>query len=154
MVTAPLNHTHTPWDPSWRVIGSSQRLVPSDCKQTHKINASSGCRTRDPSKLVAADLRLRQHGHQNQMCVCVRAYIHTLTYLRVTLKYLSFHLSTSFVSAFSKLRRATVSLVMSIRLSVCLCVCMQQFGSHWTDMDKIWYFRLFLKSVEKIKSFM
>ena len=33
------------------------------------------------------------------------------------------------------MREATISLVMF----VCLSVRIEQFGSHWTDFDEIWY---------------
>ena len=50
------------------------------------------------------------------------------------------------LGAFAKLQKATISFVMSVRLSVH----MKQLGSHWTDFDEIWYLRLFRKPVEKI----
>ena len=43
----------------------------------------------------------------------------------------SFEVHTSFIVAFAKFRKATVSFVMSVRPSVR----MQQLGSHWTDFD-------------------
>jgi hypothetical protein len=36
---------------------------------------------------------------------------------------------------YAKLRKAAVSFVMSVRLSVR----MEDFGSHWTDYHEIWY---------------
>jgi hypothetical protein len=53
----------------------------------------------------------------------------------------------SFLSAFAKLRKVTISFVLFVRLSVG----MQQLGSHWTDFHEIWYLRIFRKSVEKIQ---
>jgi len=38
-----------------------------------------------------------------------------------------------FLGVFAKLRKATISFVMSVRPSVC----MEQLGSHWTDFDEI-----------------
>ena len=35
--------------------------------------------------------------------------------------------------------------------SPCPSVRMEQLGSHWTDFDEIWYFRLFLKPVDKVQ---
>jgi len=43
------------------------------------------------------------------------------------------HFITYFLGAFAKLRKATISFVMSVRLSVL----MEQFGSHWTDFHEI-----------------
>jgi len=40
-----------------------------------------------------------------------------------------------FVGASAKLRKAIISLVMSVRLSVL----MEQLGSHWMDFHEIWY---------------
>ena len=46
---------------------------------------------------------------------------------------------------------------MRICLSICsflrLSVCMDQFGSHWTDFQEIWYLNIFRKSVEIIEVF-
>ena len=51
-----------------------------------------------------------------------------------------------FFGAFTKLRKATKSFVMSVRLSR-----MKQLGSHLTDFHDIWYLRISRKSVEKIQ---
>jgi hypothetical protein len=45
--------------------------------------------------------------------------------------WIGFSVST-FLSAFAKLRKATISFVMS----VCQSVRMQQLGNHWTDFDE------------------
>jgi hypothetical protein len=50
-------------------------------------------------------------------------------------------------SAFAKLRKATINFVRSIRPSVC----MEHFGSHWTDFCKILYLNISRNSVEKIQ---
>ena len=42
--------------------------------------------------------------------------------------------------------KATISFVMSIRLSVR----MEQIETHWKDFHEIWYLRIFRKTVEKI----
>jgi hypothetical protein len=39
---------------------------------------------------------------------------------------------------------------MSVCLSVCLSVRMEQFGSHWTDIHEILYLRILRKSAEEI----
>jgi hypothetical protein len=54
-------------------------------------------------------------------------------------------------AASAKLRKATISFVMSVRLSVCLSIRMQQLGDHWTDFCGIWYVSIFRKSVEIIQ---
>jgi hypothetical protein len=49
---------------------------------------------------------------------------------------------------FTKLRKATISFV----LSVCLSVHMEQLGSHWSDFHEILYLSIFLKKYgEKIQ---
>jgi len=50
------------------------------------------------------------------------------------------------LSAVTKLRRATISYVMSVRPSVII----EQLGSHWMDFHEIW-FDYFQKSAEKIQ---
>ena len=52
----------------------------------------------------------------------------------------------SFWSAFPKLRKATVSFVPSVRLSVCPSVRVEQLRSHWTDFHEILYLSIFRKS--------
>ena len=48
----------------------------------------------------------------------------------------------AFFGAFAMLRKATMSLVVS----VCLSVGMDQIGSRWTDFHEIWYLSIFRKS--------
>jgi len=47
------------------------------------------------------------------------------------------------LGALAKLRKATVSFVMSVR--------MEHLVSHWTDINEILYLNVFRKSVEKIQ---
>jgi hypothetical protein len=60
----------------------------------------------------------------------------------------------TFLGEFAELRKATASFVIFL-LSVCLSarplVCMEQFGSNWTDFYKFWRFSIFRKSTEKIQ---
>ena len=59
-----------------------------------------------------------------------------------------------FLEVFAKLARAIISIVMSVRPSVCVCVCQsawnKQIRSHSTDFHEIWYLNIFWKSVKKI----
>ena len=57
--------------------------------------------------------------------------------------------TTQFLGVFAKLRKATISFVMSVCPSFRLSVRMKQFGSHGTSFDKIRYLRLFQISVGK-----
>jgi hypothetical protein len=52
-----------------------------------------------------------------------------------------------FLGAFAKLRKAIISFVRSVILSVH----MEKLGSHWTDFREIWYLRIFRRPVEKIQ---
>jgi len=54
---------------------------------------------------------------------------------------------TSFLDAFAKLRKATISFVMPVRLSVR----MERLCFHWTDFNEIWYLSIFQKPVVKIQ---
>jgi hypothetical protein len=56
----------------------------------------------------------------------------------------------SFLGAFPKLRKATISF-MSVRPSVRPSVRMKQLASHWTDFHEILYLRMFGKSVDKLQ---
>ena len=58
------------------------------------------------------------------------------------------NLKTHFLGPFAKLRKATISFVMSVCPS---SVHGEQLGSHWTDSDKTWYLSLFRKSAVKIQ---
>jgi len=53
--------------------------------------------------------------------------------------------SHNMLHAFTKLQKATISFVMY----VCLSVCIEQLGSHWTDFYEIWYPMSFWKSIMK-----
>jgi len=55
--------------------------------------------------------------------------------------------SLYFLSRSAKLRKATISFVMSVRPFVR----MEQLGSHWTDFHEILYLSIFGKFVEKIQ---
>jgi hypothetical protein len=59
----------------------------------------------------------------------------------------SYTTSRLYVGASAKLRKATVSFVMS----VCLSVRMKQLDFHLTDVYEIWYLITFRHSVEKIQ---
>jgi hypothetical protein len=52
----------------------------------------------------------------------------------------------TFLGVFTKLRKATINFVRSVRPSVR----MEQLGSHWTDFHEISYVIIFRKTVEKI----
>jgi hypothetical protein len=56
-----------------------------------------------------------------------------------------------FLGVFAKMRKATISFVMSTRPSGRPYVRMEQLDSHWTDFHEIWYLSIFRESVEKIK---
>jgi hypothetical protein len=56
-----------------------------------------------------------------------------------------------FLCAFAKLRKGTISSVMSVRPSVRLSVRMEHLGSQWTDFYEIWYLSIFQKSVQTIQ---
>jgi len=52
------------------------------------IHATGGNRTRNPSKLVAKDLRLREHGNQDRYKVYCHCYIQTSDYIYKTSAFL------------------------------------------------------------------
>jgi hypothetical protein len=56
---------------------------------------------------------------------------------------------TSLLSASAKVRKATMSFVMSVCLSVRPSISIQQLGCHWTDFHQISCLNIFLKSVNK-----
>jgi hypothetical protein len=51
------------------------------------------------------------------------------------------------LGAFTRLRKAIISSVMS----VCSSIHNEQLASHWTDFHEIWYLSIFRESVEKIQ---
>jgi hypothetical protein len=53
----------------------------------------------------------------------------------------------SFLGAFAKLRKVTISFVMS----VCPYVETERLGSHWTDFHELWYFSVLLEPIEQIQ---
>jgi len=54
------------------------------------------------------------------------------------------------LSVFVKLRKATISFVMSVCLSVCLLVRMEQICPLWTEFHEILCWNIYLESIEKI----
>ena len=60
---------------------------------------------------------------------------------------IDFYLNVCWVGAFAKLRKATISFVVS----VCLSVRIDQLGSHWRDFHEILYFKICRKSVGKVQ---
>jgi hypothetical protein len=52
-----------------------------------------------------------------------------------------------FFGMFTKLWKATISFIVSVRPSVH----MEQLGSHWMDFHEIWYLSIFWKYVKKIQ---
>ena len=57
--------------------------------------------------------------------------------------------SVAFLLSFSRVRKISESFAMSVRMSIRPPFRMEQLGSHWTDLNEIWYFSIFRKSVEK-----
>jgi len=55
--------------------------------------------------------------------------------------------TSRFLGAFTTLRKATISIFMS----VCPSVCIEQLFSLWTDFQEVWYLRFFRISDEKIQ---
>jgi hypothetical protein len=74
-----------------------------------------------------------------------------------TVSHICLVVKTYILSAFTKLRKATIKFVMSVCLPVCLSfclsgslsVCMERLVSHWTDCREICYLNNFRKFVEK-----
>ena len=66
---------------------------------------------------------------------------------RVDYKQCSTLARDAFLGAFTKLRKATISFVMSVRLSFRV----EQLGSHWTEFHKIRYLGIIRKPVKKIQ---
>jgi hypothetical protein len=92
--------------------------------------------------VVAPDL-------EKQFCYLHKSAKYALLYAAVKLT------QVLLLSALEKLRKATISFVMSVRPSVCLSVClsarMKQFGSNRTEFNEIWYLSIFRKSVNNIQ---
>jgi heme/copper-type cytochrome/quinol oxidase subunit 4 len=61
------------------------------------------------------------------------------------------HCKDQILDMFAKLRKATISFIMSVHLSVCPFICVEQLGSHWMDFHEIWYLSIFQKSFQKIQ---
>jgi len=92
--------------------------------------------------------------------------IHTHLSLRHEVEFtcvddLWFYMNCAFLGAFAKLRKATISFIMSVCLSICLSVrpsvCpyvrMEQFDCHWTDYHEIWCLSIFSKICRKNSSY-
>jgi hypothetical protein len=56
-----------------------------------------------------------------------------------------------FLGAFAKLRKATISSVTSVCLSVCLSVRVERLRPHWTDLHEILCLSIFRKSAHNVQ---
>jgi hypothetical protein len=56
-------------------------------------------------------------------------------------------LTVWFLGSFPKLRKVTITFVMSVIISVR----MEQLGSHWTDFHEVLFLSIFPKSIKKIQ---
>jgi len=61
------------------------------------------------------------------------------------------HYTYEHLGAFTKFRKATISFVMPVRLSLCPPFRMEQLSSHWTDFSESESLIIFRKSAKKIK---
>jgi hypothetical protein len=58
----------------------------------------------------------------------------------------------SFLVAFAKLRKATISFIMTACLSTRPSFRMKQLGAHWTDFHEFLYLNISRKSAEEIQT--
>ena len=90
-------------------------------------------------------------------CLCV--FFFGVIRIKATIRFVyitrNIHITFMFVldvGQFEKLRKATDSFVISACPSVYLSVCLHGTPRlHWTDVHKIWYWKISRKSCEKIK---
>ena len=79
---------------------------------------------------------------------CIKTYSHSSFCNANATRYVhKGKVKSTFLGMFTKLRRATISFV----ILVCLSVQTEQFGSQGTDFHKIRYLGIHLKSVENIQ---
>jgi hypothetical protein len=66
-----LQTRHIRYDSSWRVINPTQKPLPDNKRHVpvRDSHAADGIRTRNPSKLAAADPRLRKCGHSDRLFI-------------------------------------------------------------------------------------
>jgi len=70
-------------------------------------------------------------------------------YLFLRCSYLTLSVGTRILDTFAKLRKATVSFLMSVCLAIRPSVRMEPLDPNWTDFHEIYYMNIFRKSVEK-----
>jgi hypothetical protein len=58
----------------------------------------------------------------------------------------------SYLVALAKLQKATINLIMSVRLSTRSSFRVKQLGAHWTDFHEFYYLNISRKYVEKIQT--
>ena len=78
-------------------------------------------------------------------CARVNFYLHMSLTKDKTVRLSAYQL----LGEFSKLRKAPISFVMSVCLSVCPPVRMEPLGCHWADFHEIWHLRIFFENLSK-----
>ena len=102
-------------------LGSSQAFEGSLCMTTGTDSRHVFCSC---SVFAVMFYLVKTSSLKEQWCLCV---------------YVCGQGRSSFLGACAKFRKANISLVMSVRPSVC----MEQLRSLWTDFDDIWYLSVF-----------
>ena len=98
---------------------------------------------------LAQCLFLFVYSNERSVCIIEIARLNSLTTVSFSRRILKHPVSALVSGAFVKLRKATISFVMS--LSVLVSSRIEQIGSHWIDFHWLWYLSIFAKSVEKIQ---
>jgi hypothetical protein len=88
----------------------------------------------------------KQNWCTRQKCIMELSCVYYISLLRLLLTS-TVRLGSVFLGAFAKLRKATISFIMSVRQSVR----MEQLVFHYTDFHEVWYLSVSRKSVEKIQ---
>jgi len=91
-------------------------------------------------------LKLLQWHKRDRFC-CFQYLIDSRGVTASTVFVVSLTMCSRLLGAFAKLRKATISFVVSVRPSVR----MEQLSSHWTDCLEIRYLSIFRKSVTRIQ---
>jgi hypothetical protein len=88
-------------------------------------------------------MTIEKHGQNGHHLNKIRTHWYKYT--------VTWNISVIFGGPFTKLRKATINLVVSVFLFVCPSARTEQLCPYWKDFHKIWYPSIHIKSVEKIK---
>ena len=132
---------HSRYESSGRVISPTQRTLPDNTQQSHDTNthASSGIRTRIPSKRTTEDPHLRPRGHWDRQFVDHLVWnIQACLYIReFRMQSIPFRFASSLATVFAAANCSGHALVMVTHRTKAVWRCQHCSGRHFITSHRV-----------------